>query len=225
MLDYRRDCAAPAAHFFFNPVLLSLSCVQTFSANDTATKRKRALSVVWTKVPFNRIFNKPQGHTGHRLKAYAPFRTLSRLLWRLLWHGRVTERHCLFDVMRQDKAEDQACGICQPWGIKGGRARPSFVVSNGGFRGKKSKSSQGRAAWETYGFAAWRQNCLHRKSRCMCETAARRRRQTLCLARRRNNGIRACSGFCGVCFPAPPGLKRLFGFFHLCVCTFSASRA
>ena len=36
VLDYRRDCAAPAAHFFFNPVLLSLSCVQTFSANDTA---------------------------------------------------------------------------------------------------------------------------------------------------------------------------------------------
>ena len=108
---------------------------------------------------------------------------------------------------------------------KGAAHGPLSSFQMGGFRGKKSKSSQGRTAWETYGFAAWRQNCLHRQSRCMCETAARRRRQTLCLARRRNNGIRACSGFCGVCFPAPPGLKRLFGFFHLCVCTFSASRA
>ena len=42
-----------------------------------------------------------------------------------------------FDVSRQDDAEVQAYGICQPWGIKGGRARPSFVGSNGGFQGEE----------------------------------------------------------------------------------------
>ena len=34
------------------------------------------------------------------------------------------QNHCLFDVMRQDDSEVQTRGICQPWGIKGGRARP-----------------------------------------------------------------------------------------------------
>ena len=50
------------------------------------------------------------------------------------------QSHCLFDVMRQDVEEDQACGICQPWGIKGGRARPSFVVSKSGFSGGRNRN-------------------------------------------------------------------------------------
>ena len=44
----------------------------------------------WTKGPFNRVFSKPQMHTGHRLKAYVPFRTLSRLPWQFVQLGGVT---------------------------------------------------------------------------------------------------------------------------------------
>ena len=42
-----------------------------------------------------------------------------------------------FDVMHRDDSEVQARGICQPWGSRGGRARPPFVGSNGGFQGEE----------------------------------------------------------------------------------------
>ena len=42
-----------------------------------------------------------------------------------------------FGVMRQDVEEDQARGICQPWGIKGGPRTALFVVLNRGFQGEE----------------------------------------------------------------------------------------
>ena len=106
VLDYRRDCAAPAARFFVLTLFFCLSpaCWLSVQANwppfsfspcrkrkrSPAAKRKRALSIVGTKDPFNRAFCEPQVHTGHRLKAYAPFRTLSRLLCQFVQSGGVT---------------------------------------------------------------------------------------------------------------------------------------
>ena len=104
--DYRGDCASAAARFlffarFFRLSPAYLSTVQairppfSFSSfrkrkRSPAAKRKRALSMNCPKGPFNRAFCKPQVHTGHRLKAYAPFRTLSRLLWQFVQLGKVT---------------------------------------------------------------------------------------------------------------------------------------
>jgi hypothetical protein len=46
----------------------------------------------------------------------------------------------------------------------------------------------------------------HQKRRSKCEVEARRRRHTLCIPSRRNEDIRACSAFFGVCFLVSAGL-------------------
>ena len=87
------------------PVLLSLSCALAYSANDSAPifffalpkkktvaggQKKKGALMDSPKGPFNRFFSEPQVHTGHNLKAYAPFRTLSRLPWQFVQLGGVT---------------------------------------------------------------------------------------------------------------------------------------
>jgi len=44
------------------------------------------------------------------------------------------------------------------------------------------------------------------KEQILCGAEARRRRHTLCIPSRRNEDIRACSAFFGVCFLVSAGL-------------------
>ena len=106
VMNYRGDDASADARFFvltrfFHLSHACLSSVQairppfSFSScrkrkRSPAAKRKRALSVVSPKGPFYLACGRPQVHTGHRLKAYAPLRTLSRLPWRFVQPGGVT---------------------------------------------------------------------------------------------------------------------------------------
>ena len=90
-----------------------------------AAKRKRALSMVWTKGPFNRAFCEPQVHTGHRLKAYVPFRTLSRLLWQFVQLGGITisDRKPACFVLHCTASNSQR--LCHAFGTAGISGRAS----------------------------------------------------------------------------------------------------
>ena len=148
------DCAAAAARFFVFPIFfclfpayrLSVQAIRppfSFSPcrkrkRPPAAKRKRALSMDWTKDPFNRTFSKPQVHTGHRLQAYAPFRTLSRLLWQFVQLGKVTNcsTSCGGTLKKIRRAASANLGES-----KGAAHGPLSSFQIGVFRGKKSKSS------------------------------------------------------------------------------------
>ena len=97
-----------------------------------AAKRKRALSVVSLKDPFNRAFCEPQVHTGHRLKAYAPLRTLSRLLWQFVQHGGVTVSDRKFACFVLHCTASNGQRLCQAFGTAGisgraaGKAQKTF---------------------------------------------------------------------------------------------------
>ena len=105
-MAYKRDCAAPAARVFVSTLFFRLSPASLFLMQTNrppfsfsscrkrkrlpAAKRKRTLSMDWTKVPFNRAFWPPHLPAGHNLKVYLPFRSLGRLPWRFLEFGGVT---------------------------------------------------------------------------------------------------------------------------------------
>ena len=71
----------------------------------------------------------------------APFhRTNAALVCAVgFWYSGLAESPA-FGIMWQDDSEVQVYGIHQPWGIKGGRARPSFVVSKSGFSGGRNRN-------------------------------------------------------------------------------------